>query len=709
MSSHRFLLVFTVLFFTLPLPLPGASATAATNEPATRGDRMRTAFLECEVSALAKGCLSEVKSATDWQRLQPIYRRQLREMLGLEPWPSSSALLAQSTGVVERDDLVVEKLHFQSMPGLYVTANLYRPKAVTDPLPAVLYLCGHGPVISNGVSYGNKVTYQHHGVWFARNGYLCLVLDSLQLGEIQGLHHGTYREGKWWWNARGYSPAGVEAWNAIRALDYLETRPEVDRQRIGVTGRSGGGAYSWWVAALDERIRAAAPVAGITDLQNHVVDGVVEGHCDCMFTVNTYRWDYPQVAALVAPRPVLIVNTDADGIFPLDGVFRTHRQVKRIYQLLGASAQCGLVIGPGPHQDTQDLQMPVFRWFNRHLKGRESLIEMAATKVFTPAELKVFSTLPPDAINERVDEVFVPRAPVPSVPKPGAEWEQQREAWRRGLVEKVFAGWPVNAAAPQLAPRFSAVRDGVRFAAWDFDSDSSTPLRLYVARAEPGPEPRSHILEVLGDDEAAESRGSFARWLAAWQTAFGAELVDELALNGKSENAAPAAFDTVRRTLVEQPLALAWVAPRGLGLTAWSGDAKQSTHMRRRLMLVGQTVDSLRVWDIRRAVSALKTLPGWQDSRLTLRAEGTLACDALYAAVLEPGMAELELWRLPASHQIGPDYLNVLRVLDVPQAMALATERTRILLHDVTAADWTYPQQVIAALGWPAERLRLLP
>ena len=160
---------------------------------------------------------------------------------------------------------------------------------------------------------------------------------------------------------------------------------------------------------------------------------------------------------------------------------------------------------------------------------------------------------------------------------------------------------------------------------------------------------------------------------------------------------------------MEQPLALAWVAPRGLGLTAWSGESNKITHIRRRFMLVGQTVDSLRVWDIRRAVSALKTLPGWQESRLTVRAQGALACDALYAAVLEPGVGELELWQLPASHQVGPDYLNVLRVLDVPQAVGLAAERTRILLHDANASDWTYPQQVIAKLGWPEERLRLVP
>ena len=93
-----------------------------------------------------------------------------------------------------------------------------------------------GWVKKNGISYGNKTNYQHHGTWFARNGYVCLMIDTLQLGEIEGIHHGTYKHDMWWWNARGYSPAGVEAWNCIRALDYLETRPEV---RCGTIRRDG--------------------------------------------------------------------------------------------------------------------------------------------------------------------------------------------------------------------------------------------------------------------------------------------------------------------------------------------------------------------------------------------------------------------------------------------------------------------------------------
>ena len=129
-------------------------------------------------------------------------------MLGLDPFPEKTPLKSVVTGTVERDDFLVDKLHFQSRPGFYVTGSFYYPKEAKGKLPTILYVCGHGRVMKNGVSYGNKATYQHHGAWFARNGYACLTIDTVQLGEIEGIHHGTYRYGMWWWNARGYSSRG---------------------------------------------------------------------------------------------------------------------------------------------------------------------------------------------------------------------------------------------------------------------------------------------------------------------------------------------------------------------------------------------------------------------------------------------------------------------------------------------------------------------
>ncbi len=206
-----------------------------------RDDEMLAAYFRHETQQLADACSAKLTSADDWTNHRQMYQRQLREMLGLDPLSERTPLEAVVTGKLEHDDFLVEKLYFQSRPHLYVTGNLYLPKNITGPSPAILYVCGHSTVKKNGIAFGSKVAYQKHGAWLARNGYACLVIDTLQLGEIEGIHHGTYREGMWWWNARGYTPAGVETWNAMRAIDYLVSRPEVDANRIGITGALAAG------------------------------------------------------------------------------------------------------------------------------------------------------------------------------------------------------------------------------------------------------------------------------------------------------------------------------------------------------------------------------------------------------------------------------------------------------------------------------------
>lgn len=618
------------------------------------GDRMLADYFRNETTLLAERCLADIKSLDDWKKQQPEFRRQLQEMLGLLPMPERTDLKPVITGTLQHDEFSVEKLYFQASPQLYVTANLYLPKGLTNPAPAILYVCGHSRQFTNGISYGNKAGYQHHGAWFARNGYVCLIIDTLQLGEIEGLHHGTHRLGHWWWNARGYTPAGVEAWFGIRALDYLCSRPEVDADRIGMTGRSGGGSYSWTVAALDDRVKVVAPVAGITDLQNHVVDGCVEGHCDCMYFVNTYRWDYPLVAALIAPRPLLMVNTDKDTIFPLDGVVRTHQKTRRIYELYGKPANLGLVISDGPHADTQDLQVPVFRWFNRWLKNESPLIEMAAKKFFTPQELRVFEALPKDEINTKIQETFVPRTPLDVA-------GQSRSKVTVELRRKAFAGWPPMDLKVPATPAFAAERDGLRFRAWDFISQHDWNLRFYVLDKPNTPDAAPIILDVA--DEA-----DWRDWLAAMQTAFETELAAELSI--LRTNLPPDAARFARwRSELDSGKALACFAPRGVGLSVWSGDAKAQTHIRRRFMLLGQTLDGMRVWDIHRAIRAIQTIPSPENRHLTLRSRREMGINALYAALFEPGVASLNLVELPESHRNGPDYLNVLQVLDVQEAL----------------------------------------
>ena len=673
---------------------PPAAKTEATKPDAPkldtrRGDAMFAAYFAAETSKLDGRILDEIKTKEDWLARKDELRRQLHEMLGLDPLPERTPLKPVVTGTLEHPEFTVEKLHFQSSPGLYVTGNLYVPKGLTKPAPAVLYVCGHGNTVKNGVSYGSKSVYQHHGAWFARHGIICLIVDTLQLGEIQGLHHGTYHKEMFWWYSRGYTPAGVEAWNGIRALDYLQSRKDVDGTKLGVTGRSGGGASSWWIAALDERIKAAVPVAGITDLKNHVVDGVVEGHCDCMFMVNTYRWDYGTVAALIAPRPLLLTNTDDDRIFPLDGVERVHWQTKKIYGLLGAHKDLGLQISWGGHYDTQELQVAAFRWFFRHLKGEDPKISVATEKFFQPEELKVFDKQPEDQRNTTAHEWFVPVAAAAKVPSDASEWASMRDGWMKQLREKTFRAWP-EAEPLELDDEMRRYDEGQNHINVAALFRSQSEFRLFAGGQLFFKDPKSERIELRVGTRSFEETG--------------------IAHNDLMTSDAGRAFS-------------AEFEPRGSGYSIWDQSPRKQTQHRRRFYLLGQTLEGQQVYDVRRAIQALQQLPEAKGTKVTLRGSGTLAAVALYAALFEPSVDRLELTDLPASHmpqRVGakPEWsneilkqpndaasfaaplLNVLKTLDVPQAVALAAERATVVITTDDAEAFRYPQEVAKQLGW---------
>lgn len=616
--------------YLLPMALciPIAAFAAAKDSFTLTGQW--SAYFSNEVRAIEARGLSQVRTLEDWQAQRETRRQELLEMLGLSPMPERAPLRPIITGVVQHQEFTVEKLHFQASPGLYVTANFYLPRERSGRLPAVLYVCGHSRTITNGVSLGNKVGYQHHGEWFSRNGYACLIIDTLQYAEILGAHRGTYSDGQWWWNSRGYTPAGIEAWFAIRALDYLCERPEVDPARIGMTGRSGGGAYSWTVAAIDDRVKVAAPIAGMTDLRNHVLDGVVDGHCDCMFQVNNHRWDFPMIAALIAPRPLMLGNSDADRIFPLDGVLRLHQQVRRIYDLYGERDSFALLITHGDHKDTQELQVPVFRWFNRFLKGEEPLIEMAAQRLLDPAQLRVFDQLPADQRNTTAPDWFND----PHPPKYQAAELAER------LRKVCFAGWPADRPTATLSRKsLKETTPATRAATYDLPLQPGITQPLYRFSRLTPTRPESLTLFILGEDAAST------------------KLLEHLRNERFTE-----AESLLAAKLPEAGSPFAVFVPRGVGDPAFASQAA-STRMKRRFMLLGQTLDGMRVWDIMSAIAALKRSRGSENTKITLAASGPMAVNAAFANLFEP-VEKLALTDLPANPKQRPDYLGVLRVTD---------------------------------------------
>ena len=596
-------------------------------------------FFEAEVTRLEQANeLTQYETLADWERDRPVLRQQLFDMLGLDPLPQRLPLQPVVTGIVEHPEFVVERLHFQSLPGLYVTANLYRPVKQQGPLPTVLYVCGHGQVKKDGISFGNKTHYQHHGSWFARNGYVCLTIDTLQLGEIEGIHHGTHRLNRWWWNSRGYTPAGVEAWNCIRALDYLETRAEVDASRLGVSGRSGGGAYSWWIAALDDRIRCAVPVAGITSLRDHVVNGCVEGHCDCMYFVNTFRWDYAKLAALVAPRALLISNTDKDPIFPLEGVVDIHRQVRHIYRLYDADNKLGLQITEGPHADTQELHLHAFRWFNRHFRDDLTMIDKTAVKFFEPEQLRVFQALPADELNTKIDELFVPAATALSPQQ--LQQPDLVQDWTERLLDRCFRAWPqaddvsqqvrVEAGSPvQINGTSLAV------ARLTFESQPFVELQLDVRHP-----PESKLQDLQ-------------------------QLVLVVVPGGPLSETVVAG--------IPGPVALLSVRPGVHG--PWPGNEAKQIQIQRRFQLLGMTLDGMQVWDIRRGLQVLRQQCP-QLKSLEVRTAAGLESLALLASLFEPPVTRIVIPDQPLQQ---PAILNLSRTMPAELLPELAGRRTMLV------------------------------
>lgn len=663
--------------------------------PDTEGNRLLQRYWESQTREIERnGGLKQVRDAKQWQSLVPLYRRQLGEMLGIEPLPQRTDLKAVKTGELKGEGWKMEKMHFQAMPGLYVSANFYLPENIEKPVPAILYVCGHAVVVKDGVSCGNKAGYHHHGIWFARHGYACLIIDTVELGEIRGEHHGTYNKGRWWWFSRGYTPAGLECWSGMRGLDYLQSRPEVDGSRLGVTGRSGGGAYSWFIAAMDERIKAAAPTAGVTSMRTQVPQGCVEGHCDCMFFVNTYRWDFDRMVALVAPRPLLIVNTDKDPIFPIAGVFALHQEVSRIYEMLGASGKLGLQVAEGPHQDLQPLNIGAFHWFERHLKGADpmAVIDEGARKQLDPLALRAFSELPKDEINTRADEFFVPKAK-PALPASQGDWGPQREALLKHLRGQVLAGWPKKAVGgkPKLQAQQELEGQGI-WQSLEFSAQQGLPLKLWLRRT--AGEIKGVRLLVLDE----KTWPGFALALQAQAP----NLCAKLQMPAKEAGSLPMDFGSPKPGEV-----LAFVAPRGIGPTQWTGSEKAQIQRLRRFYLLGQTVDSMRAWDIGRAVASLRQLSGLENLGVEVQADGEMAVNALYASFAQEGLTRLSLQDMPASHDSGPAYLTVLKAMDLPQVAALAAEGRELALYRAKPGDWQWAQSLAGLLGWRPAQLRI--
>ena len=614
----------------LPLLLAAAAVAQSSRDQVT-------AYLVRQARAITDQAAQEISSRAAWEKVRDQRRREMRDMLGLDPWPARTPLRVRTTGRIDKPDYTIEKIAFQSLPQFHVSGNLYLPKQRSGRLPTVVYVCGHA--LS---PYGAKAMYQRHGISFARNGYACFILDPIQIAETFALHHGVLNQEMYDWYARGYTPAGVEVWNAMRAVDYLETRPEVDRSRIGITGRSGGAAMSWFAGTVDERFQVVVPVMGISTYAANVADNTQRRHCDCMFAINSHLHDMLHQGALIAPRPLYMMHGRRDVLFPVKGYEEFEQRVGALYASYGHPERFKNFVVDTGHQDSDLLRGEAIQWFDRWL-AKIPPRELVLDYTDEPGpNLAVFDgSPPPGAQNYRIHETFIPRRPLAD-------------------LRDLFRAFPSHppAPSPQLSPAVSGGWQPV-----EFTSEEGITVRGF-RRAGQDPDGPS-LLHVASDGED----------LRAIQ-------------------------DTLRQTLSNRSVSVFVVYPRGVGEVPWDKTFWKDTL--RNSMHVGRTVDSMRLWDVLRAAEVLRS---WNPGKLTVFGRGVSGALGLYAALLDPKIDQVMLLDPPVSHRQGPIFLDVLRYLDLPEAAARLAPRPLIFFGHRPEAYAKVPSHLAMSLE-PALRGR---
>jgi hypothetical protein len=377
-------------------------------------------------------------------------------------------------------------------------------------------------------------------------------------------------------------------------------------------------------------------------------------------------------------------------------------KVRLIYDLYGARDRFALLETRGPHKDTPELRQGEFGWMERWLKGTTGAVKDPERPPLTPPQLKVFSRLPDDAINSTIQETFIKpvRPQLPESREVARQWwSGQRPEWLRILQDKVFCGWPRS--PPELQPRLAAEtkHEGLCLRAVDFTSENDVQLRLWLLKAEKVEKPSLVILTAMDEPDWQE-------WVHDLGPAFQGALETE-----HPSKVDESKFDQNRRVLSYHRWAFATVAPRGIGPTRWAKPGTATDiHVRRRFALLGQTLDGQRVWDVRRALAVLRTIPELKAAPVWLHGKGVMAGVALYAALFEPDVARLELWHPPATHREGPIFLNVARFLDMPQAVAMAGPRPVYIYVNgaVEAGQWDWTLRLQRALGQETTKIRQL-
>ncbi len=338
------------------------------------------------------GCLN---SLSDWQKRQEFIKETLLKIVG--PFPERNPLNPKIIRTLYKDGYRIEHIIYESQPGFYVTSSMFIPGNLSkkSKAPAIIYCSGHSAEGYRSAVYLNTIAN------LVKKGFIVFAFDPVGQGEryeyldpstgksmIPGYGEHSYAGCQSF--ITGSSQARYMIWDGIRAVDYLLTRKEVDPVRIGITGRSGGGTQSAYIAAMDDRIYAAAPENYLTNFTRLLQNIGPQDAEQNMFNMIARGLDHADLLLVRAPKPMLMITTTRD-IFNIQGVLETEQEVAQIYKAYGKEDNFTRTEDDAPHASTVKNREAMYAFFRKHLNNPGSIAD-EETEPFTPEEVKVTAT-----------------------------------------------------------------------------------------------------------------------------------------------------------------------------------------------------------------------------------------------------------------------------------------------------------------------------
>jgi dienelactone hydrolase len=370
-----------------------------------------------------------------WESHADSVRRQILLSAGLWPMPPRTPLGAKIFGRVEREGYSVEKVYFQSHPSFFVAGNLYRPVGKAGPFPAILSPHGHfdrGRLVNT-----DQASVPARAINLARQGYVVLTYDMVGYDDTKQVNHTFAADSasQLW----GINLLGLQLWDSVRALDLLLSLPDVDTSRVGITGASGGATQVFLLTALDTAgvIKAMAPV--------NMISAQMQGGDLCEnapgLRIGTFN---VEIAALAAPRPLLMVSASGDWTTHTPG--REYPMMRSLYRLYGAEDRVQNAHFDYPHNYNLASREAVYPWLARQLLGDTVASRYREQPIRTEPDSAVLVFLKRMVVDRKLTFADLPAGSY--TPPPAALDEVVLKAYLRGLAgEQLRDAWPRDAAS----------------------------------------------------------------------------------------------------------------------------------------------------------------------------------------------------------------------------------------------------------------------